>query len=267
LPAGWSGGSTNTSLTATAGTTGGIISVRASNSCGAGPTQTLSVTVSTPTSNLALNRPATVSSIEPTTTFSSALAFDGNLTTRWSSGYSNAEWIYVDLGNTYLVNRVTVTWEAAYAVAYDVQISSNATTWTTIKAVTGNTTLVNDHTGLSGSGRYVRINGITRSTQWGYSIFEFEVYGALAGGKAAFDEQKVTLNTFDIFPNPTIDVLHIDAHDFSQGSMMLMDITGRTFMSADIIPSSVDVSLFPVGLYFVKLSKGSRVAIKKFKKE
>ncbi len=90
-------------------------------------------------------------------------------------------WIYVDLGATYNVNRVKVTWKLALASAYLVQVSSDASNWNTMKTVTGNATTVNDHTGLSGTGRYVRIYGTARATAYGYSIFELEVYGHLRG--------------------------------------------------------------------------------------
>lgn len=132
--------------------------------------------------NLALNRPTTTSSNE-TAAFPGSLAVDGNATTtRWSSLFSDPQWIYVDLGSSYNVNRVKVTWEAAYATAYLVQISSDASNWTNMKSVTGNATTVNDHTGLTGTGRYVRIYGTARATVYGYSIFELEVYGTPTGG-------------------------------------------------------------------------------------
>ncbi|HEY6162228.1 MAG TPA: SBBP repeat-containing protein, partial [Bacteroidia bacterium] len=51
LPGGWSGTSATTSITATAGTTGGTISVTANNACGSSPTQTLTVTVPSVTYN------------------------------------------------------------------------------------------------------------------------------------------------------------------------------------------------------------------------
>ncbi|MBN2761941.1 MAG: T9SS type A sorting domain-containing protein, partial [Bacteroidales bacterium] len=47
LPSGWSGSSTSTSIEATAGASGGTISVTANNSCGSGTARTLSVTVAT----------------------------------------------------------------------------------------------------------------------------------------------------------------------------------------------------------------------------
>jgi hypothetical protein len=181
LPSGWTGSSSSTSISTTAGTSGGTISVRANNACGAGTARTLNVTVSTGSSNLALGRPVQTSSVEAAG-LEGGKAVDGSSTTRWASLYSDPQWIYVDLGSNYNINRVKITWEAAYGRDYQVQTSANASTWSTIKPVTGNTTLVNDHTGLTGTGRYVRINGTARGTSWGYSIFELEVYGTPASG-------------------------------------------------------------------------------------
>ena len=48
LPSGWSGSSTSTSIIATAGSSGGTISVTANNSCGSSSPSTLSVNVSSP---------------------------------------------------------------------------------------------------------------------------------------------------------------------------------------------------------------------------
>jgi len=129
--------------------------------------------------NLASNKRVVVSSTEASTTTSTvgANATDGNYGTRWSSAFSDPQWLYVDLGATYNVNRVKITWEAAYASAYDIQISADSINWSPLRSISGNTTLVNDVTGLAGTGRYVRINGTARATAYGYSIYELEVYG------------------------------------------------------------------------------------------
>jgi hypothetical protein len=154
--------------------------------------------------NRALNRPVTVSSTENATHVSSR-AVDGNGTTRWSSAYSDPQWIYVDLGATYNVNRVKITWEAAYGRNYYIESSPNASTWTNLKTITNNTALVNDHTGLSRSARYIRIYGTTRGTAYGYSIFELEVYGTagarMGGEEILSDEVEQTL--VNAYPNPT----------------------------------------------------------------
>jgi|GEM_PF-813220 len=129
------------------------------------------------TTNLALNKPATASSVESGTTFTANLAVDGSTTTRWSSAYSDPQWIYVDLQATTSISRVVLRWEAAYGKSYQIQTSPDASTWTTIYSTTTSDGGVDDLTGLSGSGRYVRMYGTVRALQWGYSLFEFEVYG------------------------------------------------------------------------------------------
>ncbi|MGH6936281.1 MAG: discoidin domain-containing protein, partial [Methylocella sp.] len=129
----------------------------------------------TPT-NIALNKPATASSVY-SSAYLPSYAFDGNLNTRWSSQFSDPQWIYLDLGNIYNINEVKLTWEAAYGKAYQIQVSNDATNWTSIYSTTTGAGGVNDLTGLSGTGRYVRMYGTQRGTPWGYSLWEFEVYG------------------------------------------------------------------------------------------
>ncbi|GAB3823293.1 carbohydrate-binding protein [Hymenobacter jeollabukensis] len=142
----------------------------------------LNFTAAAAAPNLALNKPTFTSSTENAGTPGSA-AVDGNATsTRWSSAFSDPQWLYVDLGASYSVSRVKLTWEGAYGKDYLVQVSADAATWTTIRTVAGNATLVNDHTGLTGTGRYVRIYGTARGTAYGYSLYELEVYGTAAGG-------------------------------------------------------------------------------------
>lgn len=143
-------------------------------------TDQVSVVVKAAPINLALLKTTTVSSTENGTT-PGASAVDGNLTTRWSSAFADPQWIAVDLGNTYSINRVKITWEPAYGKDYQIQLSDDGQTWTTRKTITGNTALVNDHTDVNGEGQYIRIYGTARGTPWGYSIYEVEVYGQLSG--------------------------------------------------------------------------------------
>ncbi|MEU7529939.1 family 20 glycosylhydrolase [Saccharothrix sp. NPDC042600] len=127
--------------------------------------------------NLAFGKPVTVSSVE-TPAFPGVDAVDGDYGSRWSSAYADGEWITVDLGATRQVGRVKLTWETAYGRAYRVQSSVDGVAWTTLREVTAGDGGTDDLTGLSGSGRYVRVQGVTRATTWGYSLYEFEVYGA-----------------------------------------------------------------------------------------
>ncbi|RCG28584.1 PKD domain-containing protein [Sphaerisporangium album] len=127
--------------------------------------------------NLALNKPATASSVE-SAAYPASAAVDASTTTRWSSAFSDPQWIQVDLGATYTINRVRLVWEAAYGSAYQIQTSPNGTTWTTARSITGGNGGEDDNTGLNASTRYVRIYGTTRATAYGYSLFTFEVYGS-----------------------------------------------------------------------------------------
>ncbi|WP_188316343.1 family 20 glycosylhydrolase [Solihabitans fulvus] len=125
--------------------------------------------------NLAANRPVTVSSTE-TPNFPGANAVDGDYGTRWSSAYADPQWLQVDLGTTRSIGRVKLTWETAYGKAYQLQTSADATNWTTIYQTSTGVGGVEDLTGLTGSGRYVRMLGTARGTTYGYSLYEFEVY-------------------------------------------------------------------------------------------
>jgi hypothetical protein len=128
------------------------------------------------TTNAALNHPATASSVENAGTPASA-AFDGNATsTRWSSAFSDPQFLQVDLGSTQTVCQVVLTWEAAFASAFQIQTAAAATgPFTTIFSTTtgtGGTQTLN----VSGSGRFVRMNGTARATAFGYSLWEMAVF-------------------------------------------------------------------------------------------
>ena len=104
-------------------------------------------------------------------------AVDGKKETRWSSVFSDSEWLYVDLGQSCQIEAVRIEWENAYAKAYDIQVSSDGVTWTSIHGARNSKGRVEDIVGIRAAARYVRLLGIQRGTEWGYSVFEFKVYG------------------------------------------------------------------------------------------
>jgi PKD repeat protein len=133
-----------------------------------------------PTGNLALGHPVAASS-EEGSDVAPQLAVDGNGSTRWSSLYSDPQWIDVDLGAVYPIDHVVLSWEKAYGKAYDIQVSNDAATWTTVFSETNGNGGTDDITFAAVNARYVRVYGTQRGTQWGYSLWEFEVYGVTNG--------------------------------------------------------------------------------------
>ncbi|WP_256107841.1 discoidin domain-containing protein [Streptomyces sp. ODS05-4] len=129
---------------------------------------------------LSQGRPATASSQEHTWS-TAAAAVDGDAGTRWSSAAADPQWLQVDLGASASVERVVLRWETAYAKAFRIQLSADGTNWTDAYATT-TATGGTQSLAVSGSGRYVRMLGTARATQWGYSLWEFQVYGTTGGG-------------------------------------------------------------------------------------
>ena len=123
---------------------------------------------------MALNKTATASSLE-NAGFPASAAVDGNTGTRWSSAFSDPQWLEVDLGSSQSICQVGLNWETAYATAFQIQVSTDNTNWTTIYSTTtgtgGNQTL-----NVTGTGRYIRMYGTARATQYGYSLWEFQVH-------------------------------------------------------------------------------------------
>jgi eukaryotic-like serine/threonine-protein kinase len=130
----------------------------------------------TPVVLLSQGHPVTASSIQGDP-WAAANAVDGNLSTRWSSAFSDPQWLEVDLGATHAIREVILYWENAHATAFQIQTSENGTTWTDIYSTTtgpGGEQIIE----VNGTGRYVRMYGTARNTQYGYSLYEFQVLGS-----------------------------------------------------------------------------------------
>lgn len=108
-------------------------------------------------------------------------AVDGSLSSRWESLHGiDPSWLTVDLGSTYTLSEVIIHWEVANAASYLIEGSNDNSSWTNLSSesggVMGNRT---DSVSITGSYRYLRMYGLTRTTVYGYSIFEIEAYGSI----------------------------------------------------------------------------------------
>ena len=114
-------------------------------------------------------------------------ACDGNMGSRWATGSRregmseedfNASNITIDLGDYHYITTIYTYWEAAYGRDYDLQVSEDGENFTTVEEVRGGTQTTMRHDLDSPmTGRYVRMQGITPSGGYGYSLWEMLVYG------------------------------------------------------------------------------------------
>jgi CxxC motif-containing protein (DUF1111 family) len=107
---------------------------------------------------------------------SATAAIDHSLSTRWASGFTDNEYLTLDFGQSESITRVRIDWENAHASQYLLEVSDDNANWTTIKTVDNSPGGTEDLTGLHGQGRYLRMKGIRRSTDYGYSIFEIQAF-------------------------------------------------------------------------------------------
>jgi len=172
---------------------------------------------STTRSNLALNHPAYGDFYQHAGN-SPAFVTDGGRPadlkadqSRWSSDWNANRWVGVDLGATSTIDTVDLYWEAAYAVDYRIQVSDDNRTWRTVYQPSASEVAARradvkspgDAVGRHDTvqlptpvtGRYVRMLGVERrsfynpapaTAQFGYSLYEFQVWGTGGSANAAY---------------------------------------------------------------------------------
>ena len=202
------------------------------------------------TTNIALHQPTTASSQE-SASFPAANATDGNQNTRWSSQFSDPQWLEVDLGSTQSICQVVLHWETAFGKAFQIQTSNDNSTWTSIFSTTtgtgGTQTL-----SVSGSGRFIRMFGTVRGTQFGYSLFEFQVFALTSGGTGCTSGS----NTPNFGPNVFI-------FDPSQGNSNIQTTLNNVFNTQKVNQFGTQrfALLFKPGTYSVQANIGYYTSI------
>ncbi|MCY3414539.1 MAG: discoidin domain-containing protein [Candidatus Heimdallarchaeota archaeon] len=126
--------------------------------------------------NLAFEKPVTVSSVE-SDNYPGSNAVDGIVSTRWSSEFNDPQWIYVDLLKIHIIQMIVLNWENAYASSYEIQLSNDSNNWETIYTSSNSNGGIDEIYVAELRARFVRMFGLDRATEYGYSIYEFEVYG------------------------------------------------------------------------------------------
>ncbi|RYJ37595.1 Glycoside hydrolase [Flavobacterium anhuiense] len=228
-----------------------------------------------PNVNLALGKTATAST-EENATLSANKATDGDGGTRWASSFANAtEWIYVDLGSNYTLNRVVLKWEAAYATQYKVQLSADNVfteneTISTQTASDGGT----DDLAVSGTGRYLRILCTAKAlAPYGYSLYEIEAYGSSSTARMALnveEEPQTEEAVFAVYPNPTTNYVQVSSpENLNNKVITIYDNTGNLVLQNKLQgnESVIDVSKLRRGIYILNFKSDQKSWSKKLIKK
>jgi len=183
--------------------------------------------------NIALNKPITTSSLE-STSYPATAANDGNLSTRWSSSFSDPQWLKIDLQNTYELTGARIVWEAAAAKSFKIQVSNDGVNWSDVYSTTSGNGGTDDFS-FTVTARYIRMYSTARTTIYGNSIYEFEVWGTLVqtGIKTNYAEK-----SFTVYPNPVTDgIINISFSnnwDAEDAVLSVISISGQLIFSRPI---------------------------------
>ena len=121
-----------------------------------------------PARNLAAGKTVTASSTinaAAAGNVTKATTYENYINTHWDSAAGDAQWIMVDLGEPKAINRVILKWGTNFARAFQIQVSTDATTWTDVfSTIHGASYAVTDESFKTTTARYVRMNGTQRGT-------------------------------------------------------------------------------------------------------
>ncbi|MCL5029389.1 MAG: GDSL-type esterase/lipase family protein [Bacteroidetes bacterium] len=202
-------------------------------------------------------------------------AVDGDTTTYWESQAFNPQWITVDMKNTYEINRVVLRWEKVYATSFQLQVITEANDTTTIFSTDTATGGINNITGLTGKGRYLRLLCLSQNySSFGYRLEEFEIYGtpAYLTSVKKYSPANLTYRLYQNFPNPfnPSTTIEYSIPKLSHVTLKIYDTLGnevKTLVNEEKLPGdykiTFDGSKLASGVYFSRIVANDFVKTKK----
>ncbi len=235
------------------------------------PTPTVVIRVIPP--NIAHNQIAYSSSLE-STDYPAQNAIDGKMSTRWSSFFSDPQWLCIDLGYTTSIKGVHLYWEDAYGKAYKIQVSADLINWRDVYSTTIGDGGKDSISFEPVSARFVRMYGTQRGTAFGYSLYEFRIDTVQSNGvkeaHAGFIPKEFALH--QNYPNPfnPSTIISYSIPKRSLVSLKIIDVLGReieSLVNEEQNPGEYHIRYdghqLSSGIYFLKIEAGNFVDIKK----
>lgn len=248
-----------------------VLTITDSNSA----TKTARFTVQVKAMSLTLNKPFTVSSTETGFGNLPEHGVDGNPATRWSSVWSDPQWYQVDLGKPYDIEQVIISWETASAMNYSIQQSNDANNWYVIRNLENMKTGARIDTlrNLPGGARYIRMYGTRRTSQWGYSFYEFEAYGRENPNAQPIDTSyshvdDLVDNTWSVSPSVIRlnEQVKIILNNYADVEISVYDMSGKVITRHTPNHRELNLTInssFTKGIYFIKMKSQGGKDVKK----
>ena len=110
------------------------------------------------------------------------LAFDNNPSSRWSSVFSDNQWVEAYFDRPVGVKKIDILWETARAADFSIQLLNRQTNWVEVGRRTdasGPSDALSFSRPINALG--IRIQCDRRATEWGNSIYEVYVSGVTKG--------------------------------------------------------------------------------------
>ena len=185
---------------------------------------------------------------------------DGDLSTRWGSRLgSDDEWIYIDLGQSEQFNKIVFVWETAFARRYKIQVSDDAQEWIDVFAQDQGEGGMEAIEFSMQQSRYVRMLGLERGTDYGYSLHLFDVY--YKGETVALNRGQLSKNHTSFAVSARGNILNITGSYEYELDIRLLDIRGRIVRRWNVDSSqrpALDISAVPNGMYVLHASSGGK---------
>ncbi|HEX2395719.1 MAG TPA: discoidin domain-containing protein [Bacteroidales bacterium] len=240
---------------------------------------TISATFAPLSNNIALNKPATISSGYNA---SRANDTDGTNNSYWN-GIGYPQWWKVDLGDVYDLSSIVIrNWvDGIRYYQYTIFSSMDDVTYTEIAAKNNTNVATDAGDGYNVNGvtaRYLKVNVTLNSANQNVHISDFRVYGTpvlnlMNAGtgtlKATFkDETDQKMLNLNVFPNPFTDhfTIRIDSPQDEMFNIEVISLTGSTVYLRTTVPANTDNLLSPEltkGMYLLKVSNKEKVMIQR----
>ncbi|MCK4914071.1 MAG: discoidin domain-containing protein [Planctomycetes bacterium] len=106
-----------------------------------------------------------------------ASAMDGKMNTRWSSDFSDDQWLQIAFDSPLELVGLKLHWETAYGRDYEIQLLQPNGKWVTASRIKFGDGGVDEIYFGPRKAKAIKMVGYKRGTGWGYSLWEVEILG------------------------------------------------------------------------------------------